>query len=65
MADMSGAEWSRPAEVVNGVSTVSVIVRYPDGRQIPVALPAGMTAREYAGAIERQLGYVIVGVRIR
>ncbi len=55
--------WNTPATVTGGTSDTSVMVRYPDGLLIPVAVPAGSTATDYARALRALDGYTITAAR--
>ncbi len=56
--------WNTPATVTGGCSDTSVIVRYPDGLVVPVAVPAGSTATDYAHTLRTVLdGYTVTAAR--
>lgn len=49
--------------VADGKTDTSILVRYPNGQEIPVGVPADSTAREYAEVFGALEGYTVLSLR--
>jgi hypothetical protein len=57
--------WTTPAKYHNGTTDTALLLRYPNGKVVPVGIPNGHTAAEFAPIYGDQPGYTVVGARQR